>query len=111
MLLADLEEDNIARLYILNRAAVALNPTKAMRDDDGLSGRVSVPMGSSPRFECDYAAIGVSSSIWRKERVNADVPAEPIRRSDDRGGSAYPCDFHCVLSWSSWRTAFRIDIS
>src|SRR5882724_3551072 len=50
------EPDDIARMDFFNRAALALNPTDAGGDDDGLAEWMGVPHGASAGLEGDVTA-------------------------------------------------------
>ncbi len=82
MLLTHLKEDDISRLYLFDWAALPLNPTKTMGDDNGLTCWMSVPAGPRPGFKRDYASIRVPALIRRKQRIDADASTKPVCRSD-----------------------------
>src|SRR5664279_2660493 len=56
MFLAGRKPDHIARPDFLDRAALALRPAAASRDDQGLTQRMGVPRRSGARFKGDARA-------------------------------------------------------
>ena len=79
MLLARREPDHVAGTDFLDRAALALDPAAAGRDDQGLAQRVRVPGGPAPGLERDLAAAARAGSRL-KQRIDAYSAGELIGR-------------------------------
>src|SRR6266702_959444 len=65
----------------LDRAALALNPTAARRDNQSLAERMRMPGGAGARLECDAAAANMCWIGCLEQRVHADRAGEIFRRS------------------------------
>jgi hypothetical protein len=60
-----------------DRAALALNPTDAGGDDDGLAEWMCVPHGASAGLEGDVTTADARGLPSLKQRVHANVPGKP----------------------------------
>ena len=75
VLLVRREPDHVTRTDLLDRAAFALNPAAAGRDDQGLTERMRVPCRARARLECDEGApdAGGYNGLIRAYKVSASA--------------------------------------
>src|SRR3954471_6662866 len=100
------EPHKVARPHLFDRSAVALHPSQTGSDDQGLSERMSVPVGASPGLKGDVTSAGPRRIGCLKERVYADRSGEPGRRALARGTRAVSLDLDIHVSAPSfgWRS-------
>ena len=73
VLLAGREPDHVTRPDLLDRAAPALNPAAASRDDESLTERMRVPCGPRARLE-GYAGALNTVPDRAPEKADRSVP-------------------------------------
>ena len=78
MLLSRLEEDDISGANVLAIATVSLHPAKTLRDQDGLSARVGVPVRAGAGFKRHSRRADAPASIGGEQRVDANGAGKPV---------------------------------
>jgi hypothetical protein len=78
VLLAGEEPDYITGPDLLDRAACALNPTAASRDDESLTERMRVPSSSRAGFEGYGGTLNERRIRRLKKRINPHSASEPL---------------------------------
>src|ERR1700722_9276386 len=97
MFLARREDHDVAGANLLDRAAFALRPAAAHRDDEDLTERVRMPGRARSRLERDgVAGPACGSSDW-KQRINADHSGEIFRWSLVRCARTHSLDVNTLL--------------
>ena len=74
--LARRKPDDVARVYFLDRAALALRPTATGGNNQGLAQRVGVPGRASTRLERDACAGRAPDSARADRRVVSGIGSE-----------------------------------
>src|ERR1700722_8237789 len=104
MFLARREDHDVARTNLLDRAAFALRPAAAHRDDEDLTERVRMPGGARSRLERDRVAGPARGSGYWKQRIDADHSGEIFRRPLGRWARTRSLDVHpLLLMWRGRR--------
>src|SRR5690606_21035255 len=93
VMLSGFEEDAVARQYLLDRAAAALDPPSALGDVDGLAVRVRMPRGACTRSEPHGAGVHSRPIRGARDGIDIDVPGKPLRGTFP-GGRGVPRDLH-----------------
>src|SRR4051794_30398759 len=70
--------DDVPWPDLLDRSAVALNPTQPRGDDQGLAERMRVPGCPGTRLECDLACASPRRIWCLKQRIHTDRSGEPV---------------------------------
>src|SRR5579884_3746663 len=78
VLLLRLEEHTVAGADLLHRAALALTASHALGDEDRLSQRMGVPRGPRGGREVDDRRREPVSAGRLGDRVDVDLPGEPL---------------------------------
>ncbi len=81
MLLARRKPDDIAGANFLDQAALAPGPAAAGYDDQCLTQRMRVPSGAGAGLERDAGADDARRIGSRKQRIDADLAGEIVRRA------------------------------
>src|SRR5207302_8047872 len=79
------EPHHITRPNLLDRATQPLHTAASRDDDQGLSKRMRVPRGPSPRFERDGSTCDTSRRWRLKQGIDAYRPGEVFGGSFGRG--------------------------
>src|SRR5947209_2063995 len=102
MLLTGRKPDHIAGPNLLDRAALALNPTAAGGDNQSLAERVRMPGGAGTRLECDAAAADTCRIGRLEQRVHAHRAGEILSRPLAGGLRTASFDLHGSIPSFCW---------
>jgi hypothetical protein len=100
-----LKNDNIARGDSFNRTAIALNPAKAIGDDEELAKRMCMPSGASAGGKHNICAASASWLSCLCESLDAHTAGKPLRRPNPDNAIARSNNFHSIATvWQmhSW---------
>src|SRR3954447_2312711 len=81
MLFASVKPDSVTGRNLLARPALALHPSTARRDDQDLTGRMSVPCGSGARLERHESSEHISGAFGLDQRIAPNSAGESVGRS------------------------------
>ena len=94
MLLTWMEPDDVPGSNDLFWAILALRPSAAGRDDQGLTERMGMPGSTSARLEGNAGTHRAGRSGRFKQRINADSAGKPLGGAFLRRSRANSFDFH-----------------
>jgi hypothetical protein len=100
-----LKNDDIARGDSFNRTAIALNPAKAIGDDEELAKRMCMPSGTSASGKYDICAAGAGWLFYLGVPLDVYTAGKPLRRPIPDNAIARSNNFHGIATvWQmhSW---------
>jgi hypothetical protein len=100
-----LKNDDIARGDSFDRTAIALNPAKAIGDDEELAKRMCMPSGASASGKYDICAASAGWLFCLRVSLDAYSASKPLRRPNPDNAIARSNNFHSnatVWQMHSW---------
>jgi hypothetical protein len=102
------ENDDIARGDSFNRTAIALNPAKAIGDDEELAKRMCMPSGTSASGKLDICTAGAGWLFYLRVPLDADTASKPLRRPIPDNAIARSNNFHSIATvWQMHSWCYR----
>jgi hypothetical protein len=99
------ENDDIARGDSFDRTTIALNPAKAIGDEEKLAKRMRMPSGTSTRGKLDIRTAGAGWLSCLRVPLDADTAGKPLRRPIPDNAIARSNNIHSIATvWQmhSW---------
>jgi hypothetical protein len=93
-----LKNDDIASGDFLDWTAIALNPAKAIGDDEELAKRMCMPSGTSTRGKLDLCTAGAGWLFYLRVPLDADTASKPLRRPIPDNAIARSNNFHSIAT-------------
>jgi hypothetical protein len=88
------KDDDIPGGDSFDWTAIALNPTKAIGDDEELTKRMRMPSGTSTRRKLDFCTAGASRLFRLRVPLDAYTAGKPLRRPNPDNAIARSDNFH-----------------
>ncbi len=102
------ENDDIAHGDSFDRTAIALNPAKAIGDDEELSKRMRMPSGTSTRGKLDLCTAGAGWLSRLRVSLDAYSAGKPLRRPNPDNAIARSYNFHSIATvWQMHSWCYR----
>jgi hypothetical protein len=104
------ENDDIPGGDSFNRTAIALNPAKAIGDEEKLAKRMRMPSGTSTRGKLDLCTAGAGWLFYLGEPLDAYTAGKPLRRPIPDNAIGRSNNFHGNANvWQTHSLCHQVD--
>jgi hypothetical protein len=93
-----MENDDIPGGDSFNRTSIALNPAKAIGDEEELAKRMRMPSGTSTRGKLDLCTAGAGWLFYLGEPLDAYTAGKPLRRPIPDYAITRSNNFHSIAT-------------